>query len=157
MSIKKEEDIAVWLCDAYTSKIKTIAILEKQLKEGSGYSYYQNNIKEHLKETKHHAELFLQCLSKYRHPIVSTKNNLIKVNTKRLKKSKLYKSDKAFVRDVYSSYTPKEDSVLSYQAIKEAAEGLGDRETVSICDIILQDEKKIEDWRLAVSVVAKES
>ncbi len=134
-----------------------MAILEKQLREGSGYSYYQNNIEEHLKETKHHAELFLQCLDKYRHPIVSTKTSLAKVNTKRLKKLKSYKSDKAFVRDVYSSYTPTEDSILSYQAIKEAAEDLGDRETVNVCDRILQDEKKIEDWRLAVSVVVKES
>lgn len=64
MSSKKEEDIAIWLSAAYASKIKAIAILEKQFRESSGY--YQNNIQEHLKETKCHAELFKKCLDRYR-------------------------------------------------------------------------------------------
>lgn len=153
MSSKKEEDIAIWLHEAYIKKVKDAAILEKQLKESSGF-YYKNNIEEHLEETKHHAELFKSCLCRYKYLPFCESNN---VNKKPTKRPKSYPSDMAFVRDIYSSYASKEDNVSSYQVIKEAALDLGDRETVRVCNRILRDEKKIEDWRLAVGVVAKES
>ena len=153
MSSKKEEDIAIWLHEAYIKKVKDVATLEKQLKETSIYPYFQNNVVEHLEETKRHVELFKSCLYRYKYLPFCESN---KVKRKQSKRLRFYPSDMALVREIYSPYASKEDSILSYQVIKEAAEDLGDRETVRVCNKILQDEKKIEDWRLAVGVVTKE-
>ena len=154
MRSNKEEEIATWLRDSHAKKLKALVSLKKQLKQASGYPDFQSSIQEHLEETKNHAELLKSCLSRYSDPAVT---RLSKTSKKPSKQLKSYKSDMAFVRDVYGSYATEKNSVLSYEVIRQAAEELGDDVTVQVCDKVLQDEKKIEDWRLAVSVLTKET
>lgn len=154
MSSTKEEEIATWLHDAYIKKLKSEASLKKQLKQAIGYPDFQSSIEEHLEETKLHAHLLKNCLNKYKD---SSAVGLNKTKQRRDKHLESYGSDMAFVRDVYGSYVEEENSVPSYELIRQAAEDLEDRETVLVCDIVLRDEKKIKDWRLAVSVLTKET
>lgn len=154
MRSNKEEEIATWLRDAYIKKLKAVASLKKQHKQAFGYPDIQRNIKEHLVETRLHAQLLKGCLSRYRHLNVIGPD---KTNPKQSKQLASYGSDMAFVKDVYGSYVEEEDGVPSYEVIRQAAKELGDNETVLVCDMVLRDEKKIEDWRLAVSVLTKET
>ena len=153
MNEEQKSSLIAWLNDAHAMEEGLIGILEKQIEETEGKPEMQGMLRQHLEETKHHAELVRSCLSRYDTEPSGSKDMLAKV-TAAINGFGMSLSSDALVKNVHSSYAAEHFEIASYTVIKAAASELGDSETVAVCDQIIPEERAMGDWLLAQIPVA---
>src|SRR5690606_21981073 len=133
MNDKQKETYIAWLNDAHAMEVGLVTMLEKQAKETEGMPEMNARIKEHLEETKRHAELVKACVDRHGGSTSTGKDVLSQISSTVSGLGTSMMSD-AMVKNVHSSYAAEHFEIASYQTLRAAAEELGDSETVAVCD-----------------------
>lgn len=145
MNDDQKKALIAWLNDAHAMEESLIKMLEKQVEETEGKPEMQGRLKEHLEETKRHAELVRSCLSRHGEEPSTGKDMLAKM-TAVVSGLGTSLADDAMVKNVHSSYAAEHFEIASYTVIRAAAEALGDSETVTVADGIMDDEERMAAW-----------
>lgn len=145
MNEEQKQSLIAWLNDAHAMEEGLITMLEKQVGETEGMPEMQARIREHLEETKRHAELVRSCHARHGTDPSGSKDLLAKV-TSAVNGFGMSLTSDAMVKNVHSSYAAEHFELASYMVIRAAALELGDAETVAICDEIMEDEMRMADW-----------
>jgi ferritin-like metal-binding protein YciE len=148
-NLEKVEDnrgtYLAWLRDAHAMETGLITVLEKQAKETEKQPEMHKRIKQHLEETKMHADLMEACLKRNGGDTSKTKDFISK-STAAVNGLGMSMMGDAMVKNVYSSYSAEHMEIASYTALGAAARAMGDSETASVCEKILKDEVDMANW-----------
>lgn len=147
MNEEQKKMLIAWLNDAHAMEEGLMQVLEKQIAETEGKPAMQTKLKEHLEETKRHAELVRSCLTRYETEPSGAKDLMAKVASA-VNGFGMSLTTDAMVKNVHSSYAAEHFEIASYQVIRAAAEKLGDAETIDVCDEIMKDEEDMAAWLL---------
>ena len=145
MNDKQKDTYLAWLNDAHAMEVGLVTMLEKQANETEGMGEMNARIKEHLEETKRHAEMVKACVERHGGSTSTGKDVLSQISSAVSGLGTSMMSD-ALVKNVHASYAAEHFEIASYNTIRAAAEALDDDETVAVCDAILKEEKKMADW-----------
>ncbi len=148
MNDKQKETYMAWLNDAHAMEVGLITMLEKQVEETKDKPEMNARIKEHLEETKRHAELLKACVDRHGGSTSTGKDVLSQVSSTISGLGTSMMSD-ALVKNVHAAYAAEHFEVATYNTLKAAAAELGDVETVRVCEEILKDEERMADWLMA--------
>ena len=145
MNEKQKETYIAWLNDAHAMEVGLITMLEKQVKETEDKPEMNARIKEHLEETKRHAEMVKACVDRHGGSTSTGKDVLSQISSTVSGLGTSMMSD-ALVKNVHASYAAEHFEIASYKTLKAAAEALDDGETARVCTEILKDEERMADW-----------
>lgn len=145
MNDEQKKMLIAWLNDAHAMEEGLVQVLEKQIEETEGKPEMQDRLKQHLTETKRHAELVASCLARYDTEPSGSKDMFAKVSAAINGFGTSLLND-AMVKHVHSSYAAEHFEIGSYTVLRAAAIRLGDSETATICDQIIVDEQSMADW-----------
>lgn len=145
MTETQQKTLVSWLDDAYALEEGLVQVLEKQVEETADHPEMQSKLKEHLEETKRHAELVESCLTRYDTTPSRTKDIFSKMSAT-MNVYGMSFADDAVVKNVHSSYAAEHFEIATYTTIRAAAEELGDIDTVEVCNEILVDESDMAVW-----------
>lgn len=129
--------LANWVKDAYSMELGLATVLERQTGELSHDSSFEKGLERHLEQTRQHAHLLRDCLRR------------MDVDASGIQPSppvfnRYSQTDGGGVDPVLRTelfdYVTENFEIASYRAIGALARKLGDRETVEICERILEDE-----------------
>lgn len=156
MNDEQKNTLIAWLNDAHAMEEGLINVLNKQIEETEGKPDMQAKLREHLAETKEHAEMVRACLARYDNEPSGGKDLLAKASAA-INSAGMSLADDAMVKNVHSSYAAEHFEIASYTVIRAAAMELGDTETAAVCDEILLDEQDMAAWlRDSIPVVVAE-
>lgn len=145
MNDQQKSTYIAWLNDAHAMEEGLIKVLEGQIEETEGMPVMQTKLREHLEETKRHAELVRSCLARHGEEPSGGKDFLAKISAA-LNGMGMSMVDDAMVKNVHSSYAAEHFEIASYTVLRAAAEELGDSETVSVVSEIMVDEEDMAAW-----------
>lgn len=145
MNEKQKDTYIAWLNDAHAMELGLVTTLEKQVKETEDHPEMQARIKEHLEETKRHAELVKGCVERHGGS-TSTGKDVISQMSAAISGLGMSMMSDAMVKNLHSSYSAEHFEIATYLTIQSAADFLGDEETSKVCDEILKDEARMASW-----------
>lgn len=148
MNDEQKKTYVAWLNDAHALEESLITMLEKQIGETNDKPLMQDKLRQHLEQTRRHAELMRTCLTAQGEEPSGGKDFLAKAGAV-LSGTGMSMADDAMVKNVHSSYAAEHAEIATYTLIRAAAEEFGDTATVNACDEILVDEINMADWLLA--------
>lgn len=146
MNEEQKKMYIAWLNDAHALEESLIPMLEKQISEERD-GEMKAKLQEHLEETKRHAELVRSCLARHGEEPSGGKDFLGSLASaiSGMGMSMMHDKD---VKNVHSSYAAEHTEIATYTVLRAAASELGDTQTVTICDEILQDENTMAQFLL---------
>lgn len=147
MNENQKTALIAWLRDAHAMELGLVDSLEQQIKEIEGDTPMKIRLQEHLAETQNHAALVKGCLARYNTESSPAKNWGSKMGAA-LSEFGMNMTEDAKVKAVLGSYSAEHFEIAVYISIKSAALSLGDFETASVCDEIMDDEEDMADWLL---------
>jgi ferritin-like metal-binding protein YciE len=140
-----KELIVDWLNDAHGMENALIRILEHQAKNAKDYPQVQARLEQHLEQTRRHAQLV-----KGRVEALGSSTSAVKTGMSSLFGQMQAVSTGAakdeMVKNALADYAAENFEIASYTALIKAAQELGDQETVTVCQQILQDEQAMASW-----------
>ncbi len=144
---KQKKTYLAWLSDAHAMEEGLVTMLEKQVKETKDKPDMQSKIKEHLKQTKRHAEMMEAAVKRNGGSVSGTKDFMSKLTTSVQGLGMSMFSD-AMIKNIHSSYAAEHFEIATYTLIAAAADELDDTETSDACSEILKDEMDMANWLL---------
>lgn len=147
MNDKQKEILIAWLNDAYGLEQSLIKNLEQQAKaaEKEGKTEIETKLREHLEQTKRHADLVEQCIEDLDGKVSLTKK-VVGETSGFLQGVMKGMFDDGLVKSALESYAAENLEIASYQSIMAAAEKFGHEKTASVCADILADEEEMAAW-----------
>jgi len=145
MNEEQKTTYLAWLNDAHAMEQGLVTVLEKQVAETEGKPEMQTRLKQHLEETKVHAEKVAGCIERNGSSPSATKDFASKAGAT-LQGLSMSMAGDAMVKNVHSSYAAEHFEIASYTVIQAAAEELGDDETASIVSDIIEEEIAMANW-----------
>lgn len=145
MNDTQKDTYVAWLNDAHAMEVGLVTMLDKQVAETEDYPKIQARLREHLEETKRHAELVEGCVKRHSGNVSTGKDILSKI-TSAVSGAGMSLTSDAMVKNVHSSYAAEHFEIATYNTLKAAAILLEDQETARICDEILKDEESMARW-----------
>ncbi|HYF13385.1 MAG TPA: DUF892 family protein [Candidatus Paceibacterota bacterium] len=142
---KQKDTYIAWLNDAHAMEEGLIKVLERQVEDTEGQPLMQERIKEHLEETRRHAEMVRGCVERLGGDISQGKDILSQMGAA-AKGMTLSMFEDKHVKNVLSSYSAEHVEIASYHTIMAAAQALGDHDTVAMCETIMRDEERMAAW-----------
>ncbi len=137
-----------WLKSAYSMEIGLIPVLERQVDERRDDADTQTKLREHLDQTRRHAELVKSCLERLGEKVTSIQpsNPIFHVHSEaELAKQGGSTSPTAY-RDDMLSYANESFEVASYEALRALARRSGDPDTARVAEQILRDERAMVSY-----------
>jgi ferritin-like metal-binding protein YciE len=134
------ELLLAWLKDAHAMEEALIPNLENHAKDARDHPQIEARIRQHIEETRRHAELVRGCIERLGDKPSAAKAVFGKVigSISALGTGPL--SDE-LVKDFVVDYAAEHLEIASYQRLIIAARELGDEATASTCEQILPDEQ----------------
>lgn len=145
MNDEQKKNYLAWLRDAHAMELALVTTLEKQIKDVAGKPEMERRLTEHLEETKGHAEKVEACIKRNGGDVSGTKDIAGKMGAM-MNGLTMNMTQDLLVKDIHSAFAAENFEIASYIVIRSAAERLGDKETVSVCEDILEDEYRMADW-----------
>jgi ferritin-like metal-binding protein YciE len=146
MADKSAQDVLIsWLNDAYSTENALVQILEHQVKDAKDYPQVQAVLQQHLEATKRHAEMDKQCIERLGGSTSSVKSLLSNVFGQMQALSTGAAEDE-MVKNALADFAAENFEIASYTSLITAAQELGDMDTVTVCQQILQDEQEMAAW-----------
>lgn len=142
---EKNDTYMAWLKNAHAMEMGLITTLEKQIGETDTEPIIQERLKEHVEETKRHAQLVQDSVER-NGGSVSTAKDVVSKMSASLAGVGTSMMDDSLVKNLQTSYAAEHLEIAMYTAIQETARIMGDMETVRMCDTILSDERRMADW-----------
>lgn len=145
MTDEQRTTYMAWLNDARAMELALIPMLEKQIQLAEDNPEMLSVLEAHLEETRGHAKLVESCIERHQGDISESKEFLGKF-TSAMGGMGMSMSDDAIVKHMLNSYAAEHLEIASYTSLHAAAEMLGDKATMKICDDILEDEIRMAEW-----------
>jgi ferritin-like metal-binding protein YciE len=134
------ELLLAWLKDAHAMEEALIPILDNHANDARDHPQIQARIRQHLDETRRHADLVRGCIER-----LGGKPSTAKTLIGKLAGSIGGLGTGAFgdelVKDFLADFAAENFEIASYEALIVAARDLGDEETARTCEQILPDEQ----------------
>ena len=145
MTEDQKKTYLAWLNDAHAMELGLVSVLEKQVEDTEGVPEMQSRIRQHLEETKQHAEKIATCIERHGSTPSTAKDFMSKMSAT-INGLGMSMMDDKMVKNVHSSYAAEHFEIATYTVIQAAAEELDDDETASICSDIIEDEIAMANW-----------
>jgi ferritin-like metal-binding protein YciE len=145
MTDEQQKNYLAWLRDAHAMELALATTLEKQIKDMEGKPAMVKRLTEHLEETKGHAEKVEACIQRNGGDVSGTKDIAGKMSAM-MNGMTMNMTQDLLVKDIHSAYAAENFEIASYIVLRSAAEKLEDKETIAVCEDILEDEYKMADW-----------
>ena len=137
--------VIAWLNDAHGMENALIQILEHQIKDAKDYPQVQTKLEEHLEQTRRHADLVKGCVENLGSHTSTVKSGMASLFGQMQALSTGPAKDE-LVKNALADYAAENFEVASYTALITAAQELGDQQTASVCQQILQEDQAMADW-----------
>jgi ferritin-like metal-binding protein YciE len=145
--MKNREELMDWMRDAHAMECSMETSLDKHSNNEDLPQPFRERAKEHLEETRAHAEALRICLHQMGGDTSALKTGIAKgMETLRGLASAATRDEE--VKDVLSSYAAEHFEIVCYTALRAAAEDLDETDVVALCDSILPDEERMAAWLL---------
>jgi ferritin-like metal-binding protein YciE len=146
-----------WLNDAYGMETSLISALESHIKDADGFPELQSGLRQHLEQTRNHANLMKGCIERMGGGPSALKAGLSNVGT--AAKNLINRTSKdTVVKNTIDDFTSEHLEIASYTSLIAAAEAMGDMETASICrNIRVEEEQAAEVVRGQLPLITTET
>lgn len=132
--------VIAWLDNAYAMETGLVHTLQSHAKDAQDFPQLQARIQQHVEETRRHADLVRACVVRLGGSTSGLKSGMATAVGKAQGVAMRPAQDKV-VKNALADSSAEQMEISSYQALIAAAQGLGDQETVAMCQQILQDEE----------------
>lgn len=139
MATSARENLIAWLRDAHAMEEQAETMLSAQYERLENYPEVKARIGQHIEETKQHAMLIKGCLDRLGEGHSALKD----VAGKGM--GGVFASDEV-VKGTLAGYTFEHMEIASYRILLTTAEYVGDQETASVCQRILNEEMAMAQW-----------
>ncbi|HEU5382719.1 MAG TPA: ferritin-like domain-containing protein [Ktedonobacteraceae bacterium] len=137
--------IVSWLNDAYGMENALVQILEHQIKDAKDYPQVQTKLEQHLEQTRRHAQLVKDCIEAHGSSTSTIKTGMANLFGQMQALSTGAARDE-MVKNALADYAAENFEVASYTALVRAAQELGDQQTATTCQQILQEDQEMANW-----------
>lgn len=137
--------VLAWLTDAHALERSITQVLQRHVKDAQDQPEIQSRLQQHLDATQRHADLVKGCLDRLGGDTSKLKSSLSTVVGKVQGVATKVAKDQ-LVKNALQDYSTEHMEIASYQSLIAAARQLGDTETASVCEQILQDEEAMQAW-----------
>lgn len=137
-----QEMMLAWLNDAYSMEQGIVQVLERQVTSAADHPQVQAGLEKHLAETRQHAELVQECITRLGGSTSAVKTGMAAIGgamqgmTAKLAQDELLKN-------ALQDYGTEHFEIACYTSLREAARALGDTQTAQVAERILADEMKM--------------
>lgn len=145
MSTSARDNLIAWLRDAHAMEEQAETMLTTQHQRLENYPALKDRIGQHIEETKQHAALLESCLDRLDNGQSTMKVIAGKLTAMAQGLGGLFASDEV-VKGSLAGYTFEHMEIASYRILIAAADYVGDRETVTVCQRILDEEVAMAKW-----------
>ena len=157
MSSSKRDALLAWLKDAHALELNAVQTYQNHSKDAGqkGYAELQQRLEQHLEESRTHAEQVEACIERLGGSVSKAKDMLGAVSGFVQARGSGLAADEV-VKNTLGNYAAESFEIASYRSLVAAARDLGDEQTASVCESILQQEERMAEFLLAqVPVVTK--
>ena len=141
-----QQDLVLgWLNDAYAMERSITQVLQRHVKDAEDQPEIQARLQQHLEATERHAELVKGCVERLGGDTSKLKSGMAQVMGAVQGMSTSVAKDE-LVKNALQDYSTEHMEIASYQSLIAGARQLGDTETASVCEQILQDEEAMQAW-----------
>ncbi len=137
--------VIAWLDNAYAMETGLVQTLQGHAKDAQDFPQLQARIQQHVEETRRHADLVRGCVLRLGGSTSGLKSGMATAAGKAQSVAMRPAQDKV-VKNALADSSAEQLEISSYQALIAAAQDLGDQETVSMCQQILQDEEEMASF-----------
>lgn len=137
-----QDTMIAWLNDAHALENNLIQVLEHRVKDTMNHPQMQVKVREHLEETRRHAELVKGCIERLGGNVSAIKSGMGSVSGFMQSLSTAPAKDE-MVKNVLSDYASEQFEIACYRSLIAGAQALGDQDIASICQQILRDEESM--------------
>lgn len=142
---EKSDTYISWLKNAHAMEMGLVTTLEKQIEETDSEPIIQERLKEHLEETKRHAQLVQDSVERNGGSVSGMQDVISKMSASITGFGTRMMED-SLVKNLQTSYAAEHFEIAMYTAIQETARIMDDMKTVHMCDTILNDERRMAEW-----------
>ncbi len=134
--------VIAWLDNAYALESGLVQTLQSHAKDARDFPQLQARIQQHVEESRRHAGLVRGCVVRLGGSTSGLKSGIAAVAGKGQGVTMRPAQDRV-VKNALADCSAEQMEISSYKALIAAAQDLGDQETVSMCQQILQDEEEM--------------
>jgi ferritin-like metal-binding protein YciE len=140
-----KEMFMAWLKDAYAMEIALTETLERRVDSAEGHPQLQQRDKQHLEETRRHAEMVKSRIEALGEETSSIKSGMSKLSGM-IQGMGTKATGDTLVKNSIADYASEHFEIASYRALMVAAREMGDHETAQMCEQILRDEESMASF-----------
>lgn len=140
-----KETIIAWLNDAHALEHNLIQVLEHRIEDTKDHPQMQQMVRQHLEETRHHAELVASCIERLGGHTSAIKTGMANVMGAVQGISTGPARDE-IVKNTIADYSSEQLEIASYNSLLAAAQAIGDQEMARIFETILRDEEEMASF-----------
>ncbi len=140
-----QEQLVNWLKDAYSAEQALVPVLENHANDAKDYPQIQGRLREHVEETRRHAELVQGCIERLGGDVSTIKTGLASAFGT-LKELPMTVSNDEIIKNALADYASEHFEIASYTALIATAQQVGDAQTALVCQEILRDEEAMQGW-----------
>jgi ferritin-like metal-binding protein YciE len=142
---QQKDTLVGWLNDAYALERNLENVLENHAKDAKDFPQVASGIRQHLEETRRHAELVKGLVERLGGSTSAVKTAMGKVSGLFAGMSTGVFPDE-LVKNALSDYAAEHFEIASYRGLIVAARALGENDVVRVCEQILRDEENMARW-----------
>ena len=139
-TMTRRDLMITWLDNAYAMETGLVHTLQSHAQDARDFPQLQARIQQHVEETRRHADLVKTCIVRLGGSTSGLKSGMAAVTGKAQGVAMRPAQDKV-VKNSLADSSAEQLEISSYKALIAAAQDLGDQETVSMCQRILEDEE----------------
>ncbi len=140
--------VIAWLNDAHAMELAIARVLENHAADAADRPPLQDRFREHLEQTRRHAELVAGCVERLGGGTSALKTGMATaMGTVQGLSTELAKDE--LVKNALHDYGTEHFEIACYTSLRAAAAGLGDDETARVCQEILGEEEEMAAFLLA--------
>lgn len=144
-TINSKDLLVAWLNDAHAMEQGLVPVLENHAKDAREHPEIEGRIRQHVQETRRHAELVRGCLERLGEKPSKTKAALAKVfGNFQAPTTGMFTDEN--VKNGLSDYAVENFEIAAYSALIHAAEQMGEPEIASTCEEIRREEEQMAEW-----------
>lgn len=147
MTTSEKDNLLDWLQDAHGMEQQAQQMLKAQSSRLEHYSQLRARIEEHIEETRGQQRLLDECITRLGGSTSTFKDLAGKLMAFGQAVGSMAMSDEV-VKGAMAGYTFECVEISTYTVLIAAARELGDEQTASACERILEQEKAMAQWLL---------
>jgi ferritin-like metal-binding protein YciE len=140
-----KDTLISWLKDAHGLENSVIQTLERHIDEAKDYPQVQSRMRQHLEESRNHANLVVGCLERYGESPSGMKETVGKI-TGFMQGVTPGAAPDSLVKNTLADYATEYFEMACYRSLVAAARYLDDNQTAQVCEQIMADELRMANW-----------